>query len=289
MGKPIRVVDFQGKEMPLSHVARELGISPKALRERLDTMPIERALTPGRFNRASGRKSVGRKYEYNGKAYTIQELADLCGVTEAGIRKRLKRYPTVEDAVQGDRIFTDAPRRIWTDEENDYLSEIHKMPGLFEHWNSHAKKVGWQPRTRNAINNQIKKLQSQGLASRRIATDETDGWLTIHALSKLIGIPEQTVARWTANGLRAYRNDITNGRSLSKIHLAEFVEWSMSPHGAECLSKHLHQNRSGLYWVLLQIGNWYSQSAPKVHPNYRVREVKKRFSKTIDTSMTAKL
>jgi hypothetical protein len=289
MGKPIRVVEFQGKEMPLSHVARELGISPKALRERLDTMPTERALTPGRFNKAGGRKSVNRKYEYNGGFYTIQELADLCGMTEAGIRKRLKRYPTVEDAVQGDRILSDSPARIWTEEENDYLSEIHKMPGLFEYWNSHAKKVGWRARTRNAINNQIKKLQAQGIASKRIATDEADGWLTIHALSKLIGIPEQTVARWTNNGLQAYCNDVRNERSLSKIHLTEFVEWAMSVEGAECLSKHLHQNRTGLYWVLLQIGNWYSQSVPKVHPKYRAREVKKRFSKTIDTPMAAKL
>jgi hypothetical protein len=44
-----RMIEFNGMKRPLAQWARALGVSPKSLERRLASLPIAKAMTPGRL------------------------------------------------------------------------------------------------------------------------------------------------------------------------------------------------------------------------------------------------
>jgi hypothetical protein len=101
VGKPTNnIISYKGIQYcSFSDMARDYNIEPKLLNKRINhgwtleeslEIPVEREQF--RLNK--------RLYEYNGKLYTVKELAELSGLNEKTIYKRFKRGWNVEETVE---------------------------------------------------------------------------------------------------------------------------------------------------------------------------------------------
>jgi hypothetical protein len=80
-----RLITFNGKTQPLSAWAAEMGLSDRTLAQRVDSWPLEKAMTAPK--NSSIRRAV--RYAHDGKNLTLAEWAELTGVPKERIRRRL--------------------------------------------------------------------------------------------------------------------------------------------------------------------------------------------------------
>lgn len=102
---PARVITFGGFTGTVVAWAERLGLKPVTLRYRLHRgIPLEKALTMP--NKRKWLPPPGRMLEYQGERATIAQWAARVGLSEFGLRARLDRGRTVEEAL------TDPPHQM---------------------------------------------------------------------------------------------------------------------------------------------------------------------------------
>ena len=92
-------ITHEGKTQTVSMWARELGISPNTLSDRLKTRSVSEAVV---FN---PRPQQNRMVTYNGVTRTVREWAHILGLSRRGLTNRLEKMTTEE-------AFT-TPIRTW--------------------------------------------------------------------------------------------------------------------------------------------------------------------------------
>lgn len=94
-------LEFDGKKQTVANWAREQGISPEVLYDRIERdWPIEDILqTPVRVTPKFKRGSSVEVVEYKGESHTLLEWSKITGLSPCCIRYRIKAGWTVEEAL----------------------------------------------------------------------------------------------------------------------------------------------------------------------------------------------
>lgn len=185
-----------------------------------------------------------------------REWSERLGISDAALSERLKKYPLEKALTPGK--FKNVLNQ-WSQEEDEYLIEVYRTPGLYRLWCLVAKQRGWKHRTREALNQRGSLLQRQGLMTNRRHLDESTGWLTMTQLADRLIVSPEVVNRWIqGKELRAYRD----GQKITKIHLYDFSAWAITPNGAGQVAKSLKSNPLATSWLLMTVGHWLFESPP---------------------------
>lgn len=96
-----RHFEYKGKMYKASELAEIAGCSYQLMVYRLRTHTVEDAVESALRGYALKRSGSKELFEYNGKMYTVDELAKLAGCTGKEMDIRLDFYHTVEDAIRG--------------------------------------------------------------------------------------------------------------------------------------------------------------------------------------------
>lgn len=89
---------YKGKERTVTDLARLAWTSRETMRSRLKRMTPEDAVNFGTM-RAKTAKPQYKMIEYNGKEYTIKQLADKRGVALSTMRRRLAEMADIDEAM----------------------------------------------------------------------------------------------------------------------------------------------------------------------------------------------
>lgn len=196
-----------------------------------------------------------------GETYCKAEWARRIGRTTRALSDRIEKHGTIIALTPGPLPLS---KHIWSQEEDDYLELVYKIPNLYKLWNQSALKRGWKCRSQKAISERIRFLQNKGILNSRRGIEESDGWLTMCQLAECMGVSSDSVRRWIAEGLRVDRTSDCL-RSHYKIHLKDFVTWACTVDGATLIAKAIEQNAIASIWLLVQIGNWMPEVGKKRH------------------------
>ena len=85
--------------MTVSQLARELNMREPTLRHRLQTMPLDKALTMPVHSEFNATYKRARRYSVNGESGTLRELCEKFGVKYDTVRKRMQKGLSVEQAI----------------------------------------------------------------------------------------------------------------------------------------------------------------------------------------------
>lgn len=95
-------IEYKGKTLTVRNWAKEIGMHYNSLLYRLNSgMSIELAIeTPININRQKGRRLSSKKYEYNGKLYTISELSEMSGISDNTLSSRISNGWSIKSAIE---------------------------------------------------------------------------------------------------------------------------------------------------------------------------------------------
>lgn len=99
-------VEYDGKLYTLKQMAEMSGADFYATQNRYYYGWTGREMMQGHRDPKSMRRENNRaaeKYEYEGKFYTVRQMAELCGVSRTAVRKRLRMGWTVKEILQNHR------------------------------------------------------------------------------------------------------------------------------------------------------------------------------------------
>lgn len=99
-------VEYDGKLYTLRQMAEMSGADFYATQNRYYYGWTGREMMQGHRDPKSMRQENNRaaeKYEYEGKFYTVRQMAELCGVSRTAVRKRLRMGWTVKEILQNHR------------------------------------------------------------------------------------------------------------------------------------------------------------------------------------------
>lgn len=122
-------IEYKGKTLTVREWAKEIGMHYSSLLGRLNSgMSIELAIeTPININRQKGRRLSSKKYEYNGKLYTISELSEMSGISDNTLFSRFERGMSVKSAIETP-VFS--PKLYEYNGKKYTLNELAKKAGI---------------------------------------------------------------------------------------------------------------------------------------------------------------
>ncbi|MEW5859545.1 MAG: hypothetical protein AB1861_19510 [Cyanobacteriota bacterium] len=188
-----------------------------------------------------------------GETLCKKDWANKLGYNYRHFHNRLNKLPLIEALTPKPSLSLG---RQWSQEEDDYLCSVYRVPNLPKKWNRTAWTRGWSQRSHYAINSRVALLRRQGFLNNRRFTDESEGWVTVHHLAGCMSISHDVARHWISEGgLKATRNGECKN-SPSKIYLPDFIAWACSPIGSAMAAKAVQGDAIASTWLLTQIGIW---------------------------------
>lgn len=122
-------IEHKGKTLTVRDWAKEIGMHYNSLLSRLNSgMSIESAIeTPVNIKRQNSGKASSKKYEYNGKLYTMSELSEMSGICDITLLDRIRKGWSIKSAVETPVI---SPKLYEYNGKKYTIKELAKKVGI---------------------------------------------------------------------------------------------------------------------------------------------------------------
>lgn len=119
---------YKGQQYTIKEIAKLANSNISTIRSRLKKgYPIEEVIE-GSFNKGDRLRKL---YTYNGKQYTLKQLADLANCSEAAIKGRIKKSGySIEEAIDKDFLINHSKAKLYEYKGKQYtIKELAELSG----------------------------------------------------------------------------------------------------------------------------------------------------------------